>query len=801
MADQYNKNKKGPFIPRTESQKILTSEEMGSKIQNMVVTEEGTLRGVCGPAPYVPDYGAGYPSYGTTHGIHHAVIADSGRDLLLLHPDRQLWVHQGWNIDTSDADATWQVLLGPSSTTPLRSDPMPNPKGAVFPTQFESTPAGIVIVPQGGRSYFYDGVTILPLGFDHAPNAPTGNGPNSDFGVALQARVKKGGDTDLLADTTYGDAGWIDFSANSQGYSHDGSTTWLAGSIDRKGMHPDFGFCKIGTLQVSPGVHASSSTATLLPGVWQCKAQWVDKWGNLSPLSTVSDPVGVEQERGDYNEPWGIDPHNSNVVQQTYYSGFRSGRLLKQFLWQSVEPGPEGTIARVLVRTKDQINSGDLNYYEIPSDRGGSLSGIGTISDNVSTVFPDNVGDASLGALAVDARPVPLFKICRVAFGRLWIANLEGRPGLVVPSLPGRWGTFEKDVEYEPDPTGAEITALWRGFGGLFVFTSNSTFLITPSATVGSNQTQGFKVETINAQVGCVGPSAIQTMQDGSMVWMSYDGFYRAAMGPKNTGLQIVKISDEIERTVRNLNRTRFRGVTSVLDKKSGEFRCWVPDQNRTINNLCLVYDGSGWRRRTDTQARAACSTTDHRGYSLVAGSALSADVSIPTGGFTNPYSDITIPAIAGTGSGRTLTNGVWVLDHQVPSFTNSSRDYIIETSWLAGLRSMDRKTAFTVYIWLREMSNTTLNVEVYRDWRMKVVHTETVNVYSTEDTPPFWNTAELSSSNSWQLRRPYWVKADLFLPACESFRLKLTSQNPFEFVGISIAEGKPDGSGMRIPK
>ena len=38
MADQYNKTKKGPFIPRTESQKILTSEEMGSKIQNMVVT-------------------------------------------------------------------------------------------------------------------------------------------------------------------------------------------------------------------------------------------------------------------------------------------------------------------------------------------------------------------------------------------------------------------------------------------------------------------------------------------------------------------------------------------------------------------------------------------------------------------------------------------------------------------------------------------------------------------------------------------------------------------------------------------
>jgi hypothetical protein len=762
VADQYNKTKKGPFIPRTESQKILTSEEMGSKIQNMVVTEEGTLRGVCGPAPYVPDYGSGYPSYDTPNGIHHCVMAQTGRDLLLLHTGEQLWAHQGWNTNTSSVDDAWEVLLGPSSASPLRSDVLPNHKHASFPTQFESTPAGVVIAPQGGRSYFYDGITILPLGYDHAPNAPTGSGPASGFGAAYaEDQVTKSDKTTLF--TTTGTV-WQDVSANHQGYAHDGSMTWKSGYDDTRGMHPDFGFNKIGTLQVSPGVHATSSTATLLPGTWQSKLQWIDRWGNLSPLSMTSNPCGVLQERGDQGTPWGLALVGDQSIQGAFYSGFRSGRLLKQFLWSSISPGPEGTIGRVLVRTKDQTNSGDINYYELPSDRGGSLSSIGTISDNVCTVFPDNVGDESLGALASEVRPVPLFKLCKVAFGRLWIANIEGRPGLVVPSLPGRWGTFEKDVEYEPDPTGSEVTALWRGFGGLFVFTSNSTFLITPSSTVGPNQTQGFKIETVNAQVGCVGPGAIQTMQDGSMVWMSNEGFHRASLGPKNTGLQIEPISGEIERTFRNLNKTRFRAVTSVLDKKSGEFRCWVPDQNATINNLCLVYDGSGWRRRTDTQARAACMTVDHRGYSIVAGSAFSTTTS--TGG----------PTLKGTGA---LANGVWVLDHEVPSFNVAPRDYIVETSWLAGLRSMDRKTAFTVYIWMRETDNTTLNVEVYRDWRMNLVHTEIVNTYSTEDTPPFWNTATFATTNKWQKRRPYWVKADLFLPACESFKLKLTSENP----------------------
>ena len=817
MADQYNKKKQGPFIPRTESQKILTSDEMGSKIQNMVVTEEGTLRGVCGPAPYVPNYDGGYPSYGTPHGIHHAIIAKTGRDLLLLHNGDQLWVHQGWNIDVTSPNDTWEVLLGPSSASPMRVDPLPNPTVPTFPTQFESTPMGVVIVPQGGRSFFYDGTTILPLGYDHAPAAPSGLGPQGVFAMAIATVPKANGTNHSLA--TGADAKrWSDLNSNRFGYSKSGATSWVGGGYyDRNGMCPEFGFCEIGTLQVSPGVHATTNTATLLPGLWQCKTQWIDKWGNLSPLSSVSNPITVEQERGDYGSPWELDTEYGEAVQDTFYKGFRSARLLKQFLWNSISPGPDGTVGRVLVRTKDQINSGTLDYFEISPDKIGSFSGFATIPDNTTTCFPDNVGDAGLAGLAVDPIPVPLFRLCRLAFGRLWIANLSDRPGIVIPSLPGRWGTFERNVEYEPDPTGSEVTALWRGFGGLFVFTQNSTFMITPSATVQRNEQQGFQVETVNSGIGCVGPNAIQTMQDGSLIWMGIDGFYRATMSRKE-GLQISPISDEIERTFRNLNKPRFRAVTSVLDDKSGEYRCWVPDQNSKTNNLCLIYDGSGWRRRTDTKARASCTTVDHRRYSLVAGESPGTTVTSRTeatglgqvySGYAAGVDNPPPPSgnIIGTDnpdsadSVTVTNNNVWVLDHEVPSFVPSTRDYTVETSWIGGLRSLDRKTAFTVYIWLRETSKSTLNVEVYRDWRMDVVHTETANVYSTEDTPPFWGTAELGSTNTYKLRRPFWVKADLFLPACEAFRLRLTCQHPFEFVGISVAEGGPDDSGMRIPK
>lgn len=778
VADEYPRKKTGPFIPRTESQKILTSEEMGSKIQNMMVTEEGTLRSVPGPAPYVPDYGAGYPSYGTAHGIYHSIMAKSGRDLLLLHTDDQIWVHQGWNIDLTNANATWEVILGPSSSNPLRIDSIPNPTTTDFPTQFESTPGGVVIVPQGGRAFFYDGLAVLPLGYDHSPSAPTGHGPQGDFGLRYSTVNRKSEDHPLINDGSLN--AWTDLRANNLGYSVDGSSSWPVGN----GMHSNFGFCEIGTLSINPGVFAASHVATLLPGRWQCKAQWIDRWGNLSPLSPVSNTVSVEQERSDFGSAWDLNGTESEKIVDPMNSGFRSARLLKQFLWASINPGPEGTIGRILFRTKDLTNSGSTDMYELTSDKIGSFSGFSTIPDNTSVFFADNVGDSNLITPATDVMPVPLFRLCKVAFGRLWIANLSEEPGVITPSLPGRWGTFEKGRKITPDPTGAEITGLLSVYGGLMVFSLRSTFIIEPSKTVRDGERQGFTVSTLSSTVGCAGPSTIQVMADGAVVWLGHDGFYKLIKDSK-LGFQVSKISDEIERSIRNLNKTRFRAANAVIDSSSGEYRCWVSDQSATTNNLCLVYDGTGWRRRTDVQSRASCTTKDHREYTLVAGTSLT------EGTAANPIFDTAQPSL----------NGVWVLDHEVQSFVPSARDYVVDTSWLSGVRSLEKKTAFTVYIWMREMNSSSLNVEVFRDWRMTAVHTETINLYSTEDPPDFWDTATLDGTAKYNLRRPYWVKADLFLPACESYKLRLTSQTPFEFVGISVAEGKPNGGGMRVPK
>ena len=96
MADTRLRLKSEVLPIRAESAQLLLPEELGSEVRNMYFTEEGTIRSVWGPAPYVPNYGSGYPSYQRMKGIFHARLGQSGeRDILLAQWDNTIWVFEG----------------------------------------------------------------------------------------------------------------------------------------------------------------------------------------------------------------------------------------------------------------------------------------------------------------------------------------------------------------------------------------------------------------------------------------------------------------------------------------------------------------------------------------------------------------------------------------------------------------------------------------------------------------------------------------------------------------------------------
>ena len=699
---------------RTESGKLILPDQIGSRIENMYLTEEGTLRSVWGPAPYVPDYGDGSPyTYFAVRGIFHATLgADDHRDILLMQDRDEIRVLEGWNT----SGVVWKEVIGNSANAMLTADFGWDSKPR-FPPQFEATPNGIVIIPSGesSRAFFYDGDAVAPLGYESSPSPPQGLSPKTT------------------------DEDW---------YMHNGLTMARGDTVDAYPvpgavaglLKGTFGQGRIGSVSLDATV--STESGRVQRGSYRAAMQWLDRWGNLSPLSGPSGPVTIPAVKA--------------------VSGMTNAEAedwLYQICWTSIDPGPDRTIGRILCRTHDEINSGTTKLFEVPAYVETGFLSPATIPDNVTEMFPDNCPDSWLVQEPKTPVAVRPFKLYTLAFGRGWAANFEDEPGKLHPSMPGRWGTFLEGDEIYPDPQADQITGMIQVPEGLLVFTQVTTFLITVS--YGG---EGFQTRTIHPRVGCVAPSSLEVMPDGRAIWLGREGFYSYQKE------QIQLLSEDIGRDIRNFNHGRTLQSVAAVDVREGKYRCWVPFEGSLTNNMCFEYDGAGWTRRDDVAATGVCVTRDHRAYMIASGTTMKA-------GTANPV------------------QGVWVLDHEVQSFVPTPRASTIRTSWLRAPVSLQRGSPTTVYLWLRETELGSLTVEVERDWRGETDSTGTALTYPPDDIPPFWNVTLYNQADadgvihSWEKRRPYWTRVDIYAPSAETFRLKLTHTGSWEFLGLSFDE------------
>lgn len=748
MAYTGNRARRGPLLIRAESGKLLLPQDVGSEVENMYLTKEGTLRSVWGPAPYVPNYGdvtnSVYPSYGTMHGVFHARLGNEGsRDVLLAQWDNTVYVFEGWNARAGNA---WKSLAGPSASSPDLVVEILADERARFPAQWEVTPRGIVIIPKGDntRPLFYDGTTVLPLGFDAVPGTPTGWGPLSG-----------------------GESFYYHTGTGAKVADNAGALTPIASLFK---LPTDFGEGRVGTIELGDNAPNAltngDATGRVSQGRYRAAAQLIDIWGNLSPISGRSADL--------------IVPRTGNV--------FQPEKALPQLLWDSLPIGPNGTIGRSVLRTKDLENADTQELFELPSNSAEGVLAFATVPDNVSQMYPDNCPDGWLITKPVAPTPVTPFKLYKTAFGRGWAANFQGDPGKLHPTMPGRFGTFLEGKELYPDPRGAEITGLFSMPGGLLTFTETTTFLVA----FNDYARDEFFVQTVHPTIGCVAPSSIAVMPDGMIVWLSQDGFY----GMKDT--QIVPISDSIEYQLRRINRARMVQACAAFDVHEKKYRCWLPMEASKENNVCWEFDGAGWTKRTDTAAADVCVTQDHRGYMIAAGKATQSN-GTP---FPSP----------------TIVPGVWLIDHEVRTWTPYRDKATIETCWIGGPDTDGRASPKTVYLWLRETTQETpdsllgadrgvLTVEVERDWRTDTKYSTTVKLYPTDDEPPFWGTTEYGGTTSggntarWDRRRPYHTRADIFLPSCETFRLRIEYEGDWEFLGLSVDEVSRDDTFRSYPK
>mgnify|MGYP003649527975 CR=1 FL=1 len=393
----------------------------------------------------------------------------------------------------------------------------------------------------------------------------------------------------------------------------------------------------------------------LLSGKWTCKRQLQDEVGNRSPWSVASaeidmDEIVVKPYRFAYIGGFTADNNASGTDISDVY---------RRFVYTMDDTGTAHHTRTNIARTENQRYKGNTHNFCV-SYEGSSIS-----------VVSDGMADGALGQPVVDVEPVPIFRVMCVHDGSLVVANTPTDACMVMRSERGYAGTLLTSTKTRlPD---VECTALHSHNGKLYAFAQSQMFLITDKGPL-----------LIDGSVGAAGPNVVQSLDDGSMVWLGYDTVYRMV------GDNVTVISEAIaEFLALGLNKARMKMASSWVDPTNGTCYWALADAGAKRNRYVI-----GWHRS------AGWSRLDYDVIGL-------AGVCVSNGIKPHIYAAATL-----NDTGYAL-----VLNRSYIDFTVPPRNAIYRTRWLRVDPLMRKKFTFRdVHISFLETGNYQVTVNIYRD-------------------------------------------------------------------------------------
>ena len=431
---------------------------------------------------------------------------------------------------------------------------------------------------------------------------------------------------------------------------------------------------RIGT----PGDILAGREGALLAGRWYYYVQYEDSYGNLSAFSARSEAVQLSSNQAD---PFSGATDKKDVSNQ---EGSEIDDLTRRFLIKTAGDAPLQTAAVHVYRTPDTFHVDATPRF------------LARIPGKSQVVFDDNYSDTELSDPWKPTVDVPIFRVACAHQGRLIIGNIPGDTGLVRRSETGFAGTFGEAEFVYPDTSGSEITALASHGGLLLAFTESCVYSLSDFANP----------IPLTRGIGCTAPRSIQSLRDGTLVWLGRDGFYGMTM----TGA-VTRVSAAIDKVMRReINRAMLRLAVSTVDAETGEYRCALTPAGSIYNRLLLCFDGTFWRRLDMGIHFADLTTTDDwRQYVVGVGTDVEKE------------SDVTLTD--GTGTELDFSR-VFVLGHETKDYAPPSRQVVYRSAWMKS--SADGLTPTNVrsmYIGLLDAWNGTATIRIYRNssWKQYV--------------------------------------------------------------------------------
>ena len=303
---------------------------------------------------------------------------------------------------------------------------------------------------------------------------------------------------------------------------------------------------------------------------------------------------------------WGAGSENSYSYKYSYVSNTGSESPLSSpttISWTSegstarkygvyvtgLEPGPAGTVARRVYRTKNKRSG--FTYANAPSDND-TYYFVAQIDENLSSTYVDVASDNQLiieaPAVTDSVTLSTTFKYGAAFNGSMWLAGGEAYPTKLIYSvsgLPEQFRAFDYfDVGVRD---GGQITALYPYYDVLLVFRERAIDAVFVNA-----QSNGYSCTTINKDVGTPATNTIRLIPGKGVMFLNKDGFWLISGGMRGgSSLNVSNMSPMIETEIGRVSKNALPRATAAYSDREKEYWCHYPVNGQTENTTGAVYN------------------------------------------------------------------------------------------------------------------------------------------------------------------------------------------------------------------
>jgi hypothetical protein len=466
------------------------------------------------------------------------------------------------------------------------------------------------------------------------------------------------------------------------------------------------------------------------------KVSFINNAGAESPLSSASEQVN-----------W-----------TTTASAFRYACAIE------IPIGETGTVARRLYRTKnfsdDAGNDGSLYYF------------VADIPNNFERLYIDDLPDIALGSAAPDNTDSIVFPSLTCRFmdtykDCLFIDGGRSNDTTIYFSNPTKPDQFSAlDFIFLGNRQGGGVTGFFGYFGYLLVFRENSIDVI-------QGDYPNFVATPFQQHIGTRAVDTITMVPGLGVIFLAVDGVYVVGGNIEYSDTtNVKKISHVIQDTISRMNVTNIAQATAIYSEKHREWHCYFCVDGSSINNLGIVYhtDKGVWSVRENFPVNNLVKNPDGDIIFGRNGGAATAD---------DPAGLFVISKRRSLGQKIVSEN---IVDDDPPTS-------IMASAWLDMGDPSLKKKVHGVYLFIRTGGDTTITMEVFKDYDYNTSNTTSATKLQRADFADqnVYDLVKLDDDKYWEEPMVTPIRFDVHNGSCSWFRWRIETTVDVIVVGYAI--------------